>query len=157
MNPPRIVIATHRSLPVTILFGILMALAAGCVYRPNIQQGNLLRLDDVNQVTVGMTRSQVRYLLGTPMVADPFHPDRWDYIYTLRRGRETKIDRSYFVVHFDGDKVAKVDKIDMPDASDIEKMKANKARQDGTVPVREPAPAPSVQPPPPGTPTPAGG
>jgi outer membrane protein assembly factor BamE len=157
MNPPRIVIATHRSLPATILFGILMALAAGCVYRPNIQQGNLLRLDDVNQVTVGMTRSQVRYLLGTPMVADPFHPDRWDYIYTLRRGRETKVDRSYFVVHFDGDKVARVDKIDMPDASDIEKMKANKAKRDGADPDRAPAPAPAVQPPPPGTPTPAGG
>src|SRR5512141_2216445 len=78
MNPPRIVIPTHRWLTATVLFSVLLALSAGCVYRPNIQQGNLLKLDDVNQVTVGMTRSQVRYLLGTPMVADPFQPDRWD-------------------------------------------------------------------------------
>jgi len=157
MNPPRIVIATHRSLPAAVLFSVLLALSAGCVYRPNIQQGNLLKLDDVNQVTVGMTRSQVRYLLGTPMVADPFQPDRWDYIYTLRRGRERKVDRSYFVVHFEGDKVAKVDKIDMPDATDIEKMKANRARRDGTVPVRAVPAPPPAQPPPPGTPSPAGG
>jgi outer membrane protein assembly factor BamE len=155
MNPPRIVIATHRSLPATVLFSVLLALSAGCVYRPNIQQGNLLKIDDINQVTVGMTRSQVRYLLGTPMVADPFQPDRWDYIYTLRRGRESKVDRSHFVVHFEGDKVAKIDKRDVPDATDIEKMKANKAMRDGTAQGREPPPPP-VQPPP-GTPTPAGG
>jgi outer membrane protein assembly factor BamE len=157
MNPPRIVIATHRSLPAAVLFSVLLALSAGCVYRPNIQQGNLLRIDDINQVTVGMTRSQVRYLLGTPMVADPFQPDRWDYIYTLRRGRESKVDRSHFVVHFEGDKVARIDKRDVPDATDIEKMKANKAKRDGTAQGREPPAPPPVQPPPPGTPTPAGG
>jgi outer membrane protein assembly factor BamE len=144
-----------------VLFAALLAAsllgAGGCVYRPNIQQGNLLKTEDVDQVTVGMTRSQVRYLLGTPMVADPFQPDRWDYIYTLHRGRESKFDRSYFVVHFEGDKVARIDKVDMPDATDIEKMKANKAMRDGTVPGREPPAPPPVQPPPPGTPTPAGG
>jgi hypothetical protein len=60
-------------------------------------------------------------------------------------------------VHFAGDKVARIDKVDMPDATDIEKMKANKAKLDGAVPVREPPAPPPVQPPPPGTPTPAGG
>lgn len=130
MNPPRIVIATHRSLLAAIVFGALLVSATGCVYRPNIQQGNLLKLDDVNQVTTGMTRSQVRYVLGTPMVADPFQPNRWDYIYTLQRGRTSKIDRAYFVVYFEGDKVSRLDKVDLPEGTDIEKMRANRERRD---------------------------
>ena len=129
MNPPSIVIATHRSLPFALLLGALIALSTGCVYRPNIQQGNLLRLEDVDQVTAGMTRSQVRYLLGTPMVADPFQPNRWDYIYTLQRGHERHIDRAYFVVYFENDKVAKLDKVDAPELSDIEKMRARQAQR----------------------------
>ncbi|HEX7374108.1 MAG TPA: outer membrane protein assembly factor BamE [Steroidobacteraceae bacterium] len=142
MNPPRIVIATHRSLPISLFLGTLLALATACVYRPNIQQGNLLRLEDVDQVTAGMTRSQVRYLIGTPMVSDPFQPNRWDYIYTLRRGHERKLDRAYFVVYFDGDKVSKIDKVDAPELSDIEKMRARQAEKLGTPGVpTEPTPA----------------
>lgn len=142
MNPPRIVIATHRSLLFALLAGATLALTSGCVYRPNIQQGNLLRLEDVDQVTVGMTRSQVRYLLGTPMVSDPFQPNRWDYIYTLRRGSERKLDRSYFVVYFDGDRVAKVDKVDAPDLSDIEKMRARQAARKAAEGSAAPTPPP---------------
>lgn len=150
MNPPRIVIATHRSLLAALVFGALMVFGAGCVYRPNIQQGNLLKLDDVNQVTTGMTRSQVRYVLGTPMVSDPFQPNRWDYIYTLQRGRTSKIDRAYFVVYFEGDKVSRLDKVDLPEGTDIEKMRANREKRDaaaaasGTAtPPVAPAPAPA--------------
>lgn len=102
------------ALVLTSLLGVTLV-SAGCVYRPNIQQGNLLKVEDVDQVTVGMTRSQVRYLLGTPMLADPFDPQRWDYIYTLQRGRDPKIDRAHFVVHFDGDKVSRIDKADLPE------------------------------------------
>ena len=65
-----------------ILLGFALgALASGCVYRINIQQGNYLDQAAVEQVKAGMTRSQVRYLLGTPMVADSFNKERWDYIY----------------------------------------------------------------------------
>ena len=68
-------------------FIVLAALAlAACVYRIDIQQGNLLDDEDIVQVDVGMTRSQVQFLLGTPMVADSFHRDRWDYAYYFRRG-----------------------------------------------------------------------
>ena len=59
----------------------LLAVALqGCVYRVDIQQGNLLDVEQVDQVEVGMTRSQVRFLLGTPMVIDSFDADRWDYV-----------------------------------------------------------------------------
>ena len=58
----------------------------GCVYRMDIQQGNYLDGKAVSQLKVGMTRSQVRYLLGTPMVEDVFDTQRWDYIYYYKRG-----------------------------------------------------------------------
>ncbi|MCU0255423.1 MAG: outer membrane protein assembly factor BamE [Vicinamibacterales bacterium] len=86
--------------------------SAGCVYRPDIQQGNLLLQTDVDQVTVGMTRSQVRFLLGTPMVSDPFAPHRWDYVYRKTYGRESRPDTAHFVVRFEGDKVVSIEKLD---------------------------------------------
>ena len=92
------------------LAGIVLAAAvAGCVYRMDIQQGNLLDPEQVDQVEVGMTRSQVRFLLGTPMVVDSFDPDRWDYVYSLRRGYSRTLERRHLVVWFEGDKVARIE------------------------------------------------
>ena len=88
---------------------ILAMLLAGCVYRMDVQQGNLLDVEQVDQVQVGMTRSQVRFLLGTPMVIDSFDADRWDYVYSLRRGHSREVTRRHLVVWFDGDKVARVE------------------------------------------------
>ena len=104
---------SRAALSLILVLGVLLG-SAGCVYRPTIQQGNLLKSEDVDQVTVGMTRSQVRYLLGTPMVADPFDPQRWDYIYTLQRGRERHRDRAHYIVHFEGDKVSRIEKPGRP-------------------------------------------
>jgi len=73
--------------------GIFIAVvSSACVYRINIQQGNYLDQAAVNQVQEGMTRSQVRYLLGTPLAADPFEKDRWDYVYYLKKGRSQHVD-----------------------------------------------------------------
>ena len=93
---------------------ILAALAlTACVYRIDIQQGNLLNDDDIAQVEVGMSRSQVQFLLGTPMIADSFHRDRWDYAYYLRRGRSSDVEQRWLVVYFDSDRVTKVER-DVP-------------------------------------------
>jgi outer membrane protein assembly factor BamE len=95
----------------TVLVGGALSLAmSGCVYRINIQQGNFLNQSAVDTVKEGMTRSQVRYLLGTPMVADSFNKERWDYIYYLKKGRTRHVDSRRVTVYFDGDKVAKLDK-----------------------------------------------
>lgn len=88
----------------------LGASAAGCVHRINIQQGNYLNQEAVEQVKAGMTRSQVRYLLGTPLASDPFTKDRWDYIYYLKKGRTLHEESRRVTVYFEGDKVAKLDK-----------------------------------------------
>lgn len=101
--------ALHRSLIFTLLAA---AVLSGCIFRPDIQQGNLLSVKDIEQVQVGMTRSQVRFLLGTPMVSDPFAPHRWDYVYRMEYGRQRSVDSAHFIVHFEGDKVVKVEMLD---------------------------------------------
>ncbi|MGI9344303.1 MAG: outer membrane protein assembly factor BamE [Gammaproteobacteria bacterium] len=85
-----------------------MILLGACVYRVDVQQGNLLEDTDIDAVQVGMTRSQVRFLLGTPVIEDTFHPARWDYIYYFRQGRSRKAERSWMIVHFDGDRVSRI-------------------------------------------------
>ena len=89
---------------------LLPLVLTACVYRVDVQQGNLLKDKDILQVEVGMTRSQVQFLLGTPMVSDSFHRDRWDYAYYLRKGRSPDVLRRWVVVYFDNDRVSKIDR-----------------------------------------------
>ncbi len=65
----------------------LLALCSGCLYRMEVQQGNQLDPTQVEQLTTGMTRTQVLYLLGTPMVPPGFDNDRWDYYHYRDNGR----------------------------------------------------------------------
>ena len=95
----------------------LLALAAGCVYRPDIQQGNYLESKTVDQLQVGMTRTQVRYLLGTPMVPDIFDRDRWDYLYYFQHGRLRRPAQRHLVVFFKEDKVARFVRDNVPDSA----------------------------------------
>jgi outer membrane protein assembly factor BamE len=108
-----------------LLASVLGAAASACVYRINIQQGNFLDQAAVEQVKPGMTRSQVRYLLGTPMVADPFEKERWDYIYYLKKGRSRHVDSRRVTVYFDGEKVARLDK---PTAAEAAAQDASAAK-----------------------------
>jgi outer membrane protein assembly factor BamE len=85
-------------------------LASGCVYRMNIQQGNYLESRSEEQLQVGMTRSQVRYLLGTPMVPDTFDHDRWDYLYYMKKGRLKAPEKRRLTVYFQDDKVARIER-----------------------------------------------
>ena len=102
-----------RSLGLTLLLALPAGLVGGCVYRLDVQQGNLLDQVDIEAVQEGMTRSQVRYLLGTPVAVDPFRNDRWDYMYYLRPGRSQKATQRWVIVRFDGDNVREVNR-DVP-------------------------------------------
>jgi outer membrane protein assembly factor BamE len=94
----------------------LATLLAGCVYRMDIQQGNFLEGKTVDKLEAGMTRSQVRYLLGTPMVPDLFDKDRWDYLYYFD-GRHKKAARRHLVVFFKDDKVTRFDRDNVPESA----------------------------------------
>jgi outer membrane protein assembly factor BamE len=86
---------------------MVLCIATGCVYKVNVQQGNFLTSETVDQLKEGMTRSQVRFLLGTPMVPDAFDNDRWDYLYVMQRGRLKEPERRRLTVFFTADKVVR--------------------------------------------------
>lgn len=97
-----------------IPFSTLLALVApltlsGCtfvkfpgVYRIAVQQGNIIDQKKVDQLELGMNKRQVQFVMGSPLLNDIFHEDRWDYIYHLRRGDETLRDRR-FTLFFEND------------------------------------------------------
>lgn len=78
-------------------------MVASCsVYKLDIPQGNIVTEDMVAKLKVSQTRAQVRFILGTPLVADPFHADRWDYVYRTTEQGKVK-DKHTFTVWFEGD------------------------------------------------------
>jgi len=92
-----------------LIFVTLLA-TAGCVYRASISQGNLIKQEDLDQVEVGMTRNQIRFLLGTPLVDDPFHTGRWDYVYYLKVGRREADFTRWVSIFFEDDRVSEIHK-----------------------------------------------
>jgi outer membrane protein assembly factor BamE len=108
---------SHTLFRGTILSLLLAALCSGCVYRMNIQQGNFLEGKTVDQLQVGMTRAQVRFLLGTPMVPDAFDKDRWDYLYYMKKGRWHTPEERHLIVRFKEDKVSGFDRNNVPESA----------------------------------------
>jgi outer membrane protein assembly factor BamE len=83
------------------------------VYKLDINQGNYLTQDMVEKLRVGQTRLQVRQVLGTPLLTDAFHENRWDYVYQYsRHGRV--VERRQFTVYFVDDKLARWEGDDVP-------------------------------------------
>lgn len=79
-----------------------------------VQQGNFLDARQVVQVKEGMTRAQVRFLLGTPMLPDAFDRDRWDYLYYLKVGRLQKAEEQRLTIYFTDDKVSRIENVGAP-------------------------------------------
>lgn len=76
------------------------------VHRIDVQQGNVIDQDMLNQLRPGMTRRQVQFVLGSPMVADVFHQDRWDYIYRMQPGTG-ELETQHVTLYFDNDVLAR--------------------------------------------------
>lgn len=93
---------------IAIFCVLSLCLTAACsIHRINIQQGNVIDESMVKQLHLGMTKRQVRFIMGTPLLADPFHPERWDYVYYMRK--DNKITRHYRMsLYFDNDKLSKI-------------------------------------------------
>jgi outer membrane protein assembly factor BamE len=80
-------------------------------YRPHridVQQGNALDQENVARLKPGLSRSQVRFLLGTPLVVDPFRTDRWDYVCVVLQGRQAGRAKAHYAV-FEGDTLARIE------------------------------------------------
>ena len=77
------------------------------IYRPTIQQGNVVSQEQVNELRPGMTKRQVRFLLGTPMLTDVFHANRWDYTFTRGVG-STPSEFKQVTVFFEDDRLVRI-------------------------------------------------
>jgi outer membrane protein assembly factor BamE len=104
-----------------LISALLLSLAAGCSggkfgpYRIDVQQGNALDQESVARLKPGLSRSQVRFLLGTPLVVDPFRTDRWDYVYLYHKaGRLTEQKR--VTLFFEGETLVRLEG-DLPEAA----------------------------------------
>jgi outer membrane protein assembly factor BamE len=113
-----------RALPSASLFAAaFLSLLAGCAdgpripdiplllapYKIDVQQGNVVTQEMVSQLKPGMSREQVKFIMGTPLVADLFHPDRWDYIYRLKKGKTGAIEERKLTLFFEKDVLARVE------------------------------------------------
>ena len=105
------------------------------VYRIDIQQGNVVNRAMLDRLEIGMERSKVRFILGTPLLVDPFNRNRWVYLYSLRRGSgdETKLRVS---VYFVDDRLARIEEDIDPEA--ISELAAERTQTRVKVPERPP-------------------
>ena len=106
----------------TLLLAAGALLASGCVYKMNIQQGNYLVAESVSQLKEGMTRSQVRFLLGTPMVPVAFDDSRWDYYYFFSSRNYKEPLKRRLTVFFADEKVQRFENQGVPTQADLNQL-----------------------------------
>lgn len=82
-------------------------------YRIEVVQGNVVTREQAARIKPGMTRLEVRDLLGSPMLTDPFHPDRWDYWYDLQAA-DGRTERQHLILYFTQGKLARVERDNAP-------------------------------------------
>jgi outer membrane protein assembly factor BamE len=99
-----------------VLVLLLPPLLAACnplrvlsVYRMEIQQGNYVTQEMVSKLQAGMTRDQVRFVLGTPLLVDIFHDNRWDYVYRRQRSGSREVEERRLSVFFDNDRLVRIE------------------------------------------------
>ena len=123
----------------SVIFISSLLYLSGCsgklftVYKIDVQQGNAVEPEKVDKLEVGMTKEQVEFLLGTPMIRDIFHPDRWDYIYFLIPGYGER-ERRHLTLFFEADNVSEIikDQIELPPPDEQEDQEANEAQENST-------------------------
>ena len=95
-------------MPRLLLLALLSLTLAAC-FKPEIRQGNFLEQDTIAKLQVGMTRQQVVFVMGRPMIQDPFHQDRWDYVRWVNPNDGSPIENWRVTVFFKDNKVARID------------------------------------------------
>src|SRR4029453_10543954 len=110
------------ALPTLLILSVGALLSSGCVYKMSIQQGNYLVPDSVSQLKEGMTRSQVRFLLGTPMVPDAFDDSRWDYYYFFSSRHYKEPLKRRLTVYFADERVQRYENQGVPTQTDLQQL-----------------------------------
>ncbi|HEB87419.1 MAG TPA: outer membrane protein assembly factor BamE [Gammaproteobacteria bacterium] len=92
-----------------LTLSLLSAMIMACsVYKIDVQQGNTLDPGQIKKLKLGMSKPQVLFVLGSPMLRDPFHPERWDYPFTFKPGGK-KMFKQHLTVFFKGNKLVRID------------------------------------------------
>lgn len=105
------------------------------VYRIDIQQGTIIDSDMLSRLKPGMDKNQVQFIMGTPPLVDPFHTDRWEYVYTFSKGGRQRKQR-HITLHFENDKLAYIDGDVVPGLERPEEL-TNKPTKIVEVPLRK--------------------
>lgn len=133
----------------SLTFVGLLALA-GCsfpgVYKIDIQQGNVVTQDMIDQLRPGMTRRQVRFIMGNPLIQDTFHTNRWDYLYSLQPGGGERQQERMSVFFNENDQLASLSGDFMPGVSRDQEILGGAADTtvspaEGETPAKQEAPA----------------
>ncbi|MFK5984594.1 MAG: outer membrane protein assembly factor BamE [Pseudomonadota bacterium] len=93
-----------------LLLSFFIALSSCSYFMPHridIQQGNIIEQEKVNQLKPGMRKDQVQFILGTPMLIDVFHNDRWDYIHTIKKGH-SEMKKTRLSLYFEDDELINI-------------------------------------------------
>ncbi|MDH4235485.1 MAG: outer membrane protein assembly factor BamE [Gallionella sp.] len=93
-----------------IFLSLLLASCSGWLtpYKMDIRQGNLVTPEMREKLKTGMTKPQVRYVLGTPTISDVFHGNRWDYVYRLEHEGQV-IEKQNLILHFEGENLVRIE------------------------------------------------
>ncbi len=89
---------------------------SGCVHKITVQQGHIISQEDVDKLKLGMTKSQVRFVLGNSLLPNVFNDDQWDYLYSTRQGSDGEITQYHLKVYFKDGKLVKTEGNHAPDS-----------------------------------------
>ena len=93
----------------SLIAGCVIVAFSGCVYRMDVPQGNRIDAALLQQLEIGMSRSQVEFLLGTPAIVDLYHPDQWNYVYYLKTGDDGEIEKKRMTLTFTNDLLSEIE------------------------------------------------
>ena len=97
-----------RKISLLLISLLFTQLIVSCAYKPDVQQGNTFNEKQISQLKIGMTQQQVTFIMGTALLKDTFHKNRWDYIYTFAKGR-AKAERKLLTLYFKDNLLSKID------------------------------------------------
>jgi outer membrane protein assembly factor BamE len=101
-----------QNILIYLLVGALISLSGCAIHKPDVQQGNIMEPEALAQLHAGLTQKQVQFLMGTPIIQDPFHPERWDYVYRLKVHNHEPIEHR-LTVFFENGVVSRLEPVDI--------------------------------------------
>lgn len=96
------------------VLGVCLILVACSIHKIDVQQGNVITQEMMEKLKIGMEKKKVSGLLGAPLIEDPFHQGRWDYVYKFTSGKTGEVQSSHITLYFDGEILDRINVIKAP-------------------------------------------